>query len=99
MIFSDLLIVVESFIEFSFLAGILPVISQTATRPLTLPRGRPWVCQINLGQAGKTKRESELRCHRHGFPFRHRLVAEYSECATGNEVTVDVEQIVNGTVS
>jgi anaerobic selenocysteine-containing dehydrogenase len=57
------------------------------------------VCQINLGQAGKTKRESELRCHRHGFPFRHRLVAEYSECATGNEVTVDVEQIVNGTVS
>jgi len=57
------------------------------------------VCQINLSQVGKTQSESELRCHRHGFPLRHRLVAEYSECATGNEATVDVEQIVDGTVS
>ncbi|MDK1022560.1 MAG: hypothetical protein QGD90_13100, partial [Candidatus Hydrogenedentes bacterium] len=57
------------------------------------------VCQMNLSQAAETQSESRLRSRHHGFPFSHRLVAEYPECATGNEMALDVEQIADRAVN
>ena len=56
-------------------------------------------CQLNLSIVNWISGQSSLRCHRHGLPFRHRLVAENAERASGDEMTLDVKQIVNGTVS
>ena len=56
-------------------------------------------CQLNLSIANWISGQSSLRCHRHGLPFRHRLVAENAERASGDEMTLDVKQIVNGTVN
>ena len=38
--------------------------------------------QGGLGPA-ESQGKSCLRCRCHGLPFRHRLVAEYPECAVG----------------
>jgi len=54
--------------------------------------------QGGLGPA-ETQGKSCLRCRCHGLPFRHRLSAENSKCATADEVTVDVEQIVDMAVN
>ena len=58
-----------------------------------------WVCQLNLSRPAETLSQSGLRNHRHGLPFRHRLVAEISKCASRDEMALDVKQIVDRTVN
>ena len=56
-------------------------------------------CQLNVDRSADTQNQSGLRCRCYGLPFRHRLIAEYPECATGDEVALDVEQIVDRAVN
>ena len=62
-----------------------------------LPYVRLWDCQINLGESsGRPKYGCNLGCCGHDFPFRHRIVAESSKSASGDDMALDVEQIVDG---
>ena len=47
---------------------------------------RPPKVRLNLG------------CRGHEFPFRHRIVAESSKSVSGDEMALDVEYIVDGSM-